>query len=1189
MAVFNSPVEYFWNRTTDSTNEYYSKEIKYEYLNLDGTVAVLSQIPDETYGVEVEYESGSDVWLPMTQLKANVTDIDQGQYKVDWTSGFLFFSGLDKRKNIRVHYFGRGFWLISDKRICVDVTKNPDGSYDYDTLHERIAFILNYKNRGVYDNNTSYELGNQVFYNGSTYIVVEIPGDGRLKGIDPTNTQYWQQLAAGFNHRGKWASGVAYNPYDTVYYKEINADGSPKDIGLYVCIKANTSVQPGQTPAYWYKFFSTADLCDVINQLQKDKADRALITDNQIDTRTSTGIYSVNPQNAQSPKKVTITNPLNNNSLELQIKTLIVYAGTKDNNANECVQLALCSDDNGSNDGNDNRFLIYRTDNPEQWGPWRLVDESLFKMINQQDKDILKMIGTLSSLTTSNKTDLVSAINSEVTARKKADEDMQGIIDEIDSTLDSHISGEMYNHSAGDILYENPEYSDAMGVKQALDELFANKAAKGIVTASTIDQTTEPGIYGAVGEVYVNYFDASALNNTTDDPIRMLLVSNNSDNQAVQTALVDTSRDSYILVTRSKTPSGEWSRWERIDGDALELLKNKADKGIVSKDTIDTTTEPGIYGASGDFYIRFTYEYEESSNRGTSGVALMLLVSNDDTGKVTQSAILDADSTNCYISVYRSKIKDGQWTKWHALAGGLGGSAMTDDLLKYLIGDVKVNYSISNFTVSYYKPDITFDITCDIIVQINGRDYWWDQQVHTVLNNIRINSYSYTKYLYLTENDVIFSDNEIDTTLNVFKRTFCLPLGKLVIEDSTSDGTYLLSKDTDNPLFSQIIANEEVTTDMFTKTTEDLTLIPEAIGDLYAQIGNVATDAGTLKNPITVTYEQLDKTWQPGWYLCDFNNYPEIDGLEIIRGKRLVQVINETFIDDNGVTKYNIFQLLYNSQGVDLVRDTLDYNVTSFEDVLKRNTFSDWEYAKWHNIGSLSQLKTTTQTDLVSAINEVYEKSNDLPTLDETQITRSFEYPSDSFRVPTISSGGTYNVVGNDITWTVSLGNDSLIYPIIIFDPIFGKFKLEAYNKDPKWTGAIPKTEFGDDIRLYLRCNVNHNTKTNTITSTNWETFSVKGGSNVDYIEMSNGNTIKAVCIYCGTLNLKLLYTLEEIIPNGDASIKDYYAQPYMNRAYAGNAELQSEIDALKAEIQELKANFIKNGDSVVIDANDSE
>lgn len=270
MAVFNAPVEWFWNRTTDSANEYYSKEIKYDYLTLNGSVAVLSQIPDETYGIEVHYRTSDDgEWIPMTQLKSNIKNIEKGQYKVDWTSGFLFFSGYDPKCSIRAHYYGRGFWLISDKRIMTNISINPDGSYDYETLDEGLSYILNYKNRGVYDENTTdYEVGNQVFYSGSTYIAIEKPDPGEV----PIESGKWRMLAAGLNPRGEYNSATQYNPYDVVYYS-VKEDEKVTSIDIYVCVSSCKSVVPTNTQN-WVKIFSASSIVQVVNDMDDKKADK---------------------------------------------------------------------------------------------------------------------------------------------------------------------------------------------------------------------------------------------------------------------------------------------------------------------------------------------------------------------------------------------------------------------------------------------------------------------------------------------------------------------------------------------------------------------------------------------------------------------------------------------------------------------------------------------------------------------------------------------------------------------------------------------------------------------------------------------------------------------------------------------------------------------------------------------------
>ena len=270
MAVFNAPVEWFWNRTTDSANEYYSKEIKYDYLTLNGSVAVLSQIPDETYGIEVHYRTSDDgEWMPMTQLKSNIKNIEKGQYKVDWTSGFLFFSGYDPKCSIRAHYYGRGFWLISDKRIMTNVSINPDGSYNYETLDEGLSYILNYKNRGVYNENaTDYAIGNQVFYNGSTYIAIEKPDPGEA----PIESEKWRMLTAGLNPRGEYNSATQYNPYDAVYYS-IKDGTKTTSIDMYVCVSSCKSVIPTNTHN-WVKIFSASSIVQTVNDIDDKKADK---------------------------------------------------------------------------------------------------------------------------------------------------------------------------------------------------------------------------------------------------------------------------------------------------------------------------------------------------------------------------------------------------------------------------------------------------------------------------------------------------------------------------------------------------------------------------------------------------------------------------------------------------------------------------------------------------------------------------------------------------------------------------------------------------------------------------------------------------------------------------------------------------------------------------------------------------
>ena len=172
MNVLNAPVQCFWNRYDDGT--LYSIQIVNEELNVDGNVALLDQIPDATYGISIQqYTDGA--WVDMKELKTNVRSIGDNEYKVDWSSGWLWFNGSKASKRIRATYYGRGFWLISDKRLFTALKKNPDGTYDWQTLHDTVKSLQGYLYIGDWDAQQAYTEGNQVCFHGSTYMAVGVP------------------------------------------------------------------------------------------------------------------------------------------------------------------------------------------------------------------------------------------------------------------------------------------------------------------------------------------------------------------------------------------------------------------------------------------------------------------------------------------------------------------------------------------------------------------------------------------------------------------------------------------------------------------------------------------------------------------------------------------------------------------------------------------------------------------------------------------------------------------------------------------------------------------------------------------------------------------------------------------------------------------------------------------------------
>ena len=129
--------------------------------------------------------------------------------------------------------------------------------------------------------------------------------------------------------------------------------------------------------------------------------------------------------------------------------------------------------------------------------------------------------------------------------------------------------------------------------------------------------------------------------------------------------------------------------------------------------------------------------------------------------------------------------------------------------------------------------------------------------------------------------------------------------------------------------------------------------------DKNGYIPNERMEKGTLKNPEVVSETELNKTWQPGWYLCNFNS--ELVPTEgILRGQQLVQVINETYIDENGVTEYDVIQFIYDVGGIGYCRDAYNDSVNSFDKVLDGDSFSNWEHSRINN--DVTSLKAEIET-----------------------------------------------------------------------------------------------------------------------------------------------------------------------------------------------------------------------------------
>ena len=258
MNTLNAPIQCFWNRNDDGT--LYSVAIDKEELTVDGSLALLDQIPDRTFGITIEkYDSESGEWSAMKELKTNRSSIGTNEYKVDWTAGWLWFNGEDNIKRIRASYHGRGFWLLSDKRIFTHLSRNADGTYNYSDLEHVISTATNYEFVGEYALGRAYTPGNQVYYKGSAYIAV----DNINVGESPTpSNQKWKRLTLGYNNRGTFNADNTYHAGDVVYWK---SDGNSD--GLYVCLadnsKFDTDTDLSQS-GFWQVLYDMSDIRDAI-------------------------------------------------------------------------------------------------------------------------------------------------------------------------------------------------------------------------------------------------------------------------------------------------------------------------------------------------------------------------------------------------------------------------------------------------------------------------------------------------------------------------------------------------------------------------------------------------------------------------------------------------------------------------------------------------------------------------------------------------------------------------------------------------------------------------------------------------------------------------------------------------------------------------------------------------------------
>lgn len=116
------------NGNAISTNKQERIQVSTIYFN-----AVLDEIPDEHYGVQVSDSSVSytEVYSPSM--------VSGNSYYVDYINGIVTFGENVAGKNLNFNYYGRGFKRISAKRIVGLEVNTPVAMTNMDNSQERIV------------------------------------------------------------------------------------------------------------------------------------------------------------------------------------------------------------------------------------------------------------------------------------------------------------------------------------------------------------------------------------------------------------------------------------------------------------------------------------------------------------------------------------------------------------------------------------------------------------------------------------------------------------------------------------------------------------------------------------------------------------------------------------------------------------------------------------------------------------------------------------------------------------------------------------------------------------------------------------------------------------------------------------------------------------------------------------------
>lgn len=171
----------------DSNGNIVSKKVTGGTYTVKNGVIVLEEYPDLQYGLTINKLNGAS----LSRVEKSYSALNENEYIVDVVTGFIHFHPSLEGSQVKVDdYFGKGQWLITDKRIIADIVKDSNGNYDYKTLAETIAGAKGFISKGEWNRETAYDMNNIVVYNGVIYISKQT--DEKNKGKEPgEDSDYW--------------------------------------------------------------------------------------------------------------------------------------------------------------------------------------------------------------------------------------------------------------------------------------------------------------------------------------------------------------------------------------------------------------------------------------------------------------------------------------------------------------------------------------------------------------------------------------------------------------------------------------------------------------------------------------------------------------------------------------------------------------------------------------------------------------------------------------------------------------------------------------------------------------------------------------------------------------------------------------------------------------------------------------